>query len=178
MNLDRSVDSGSALFAGTSISLFLAGSIVILHHLLHGQEPLSALYSALGLWWLIVATAAGIAIHEAIHAAGWIVAGKMHPAEIRVGIDWRMLVPYAHPCRPITVRAYAAGVAAPAVVLGLFPALAGLVLGRGALSGWGAIFLALASSDLIVLFTLRGLSGNALVQDHPTKLGCKVVDPG
>ena len=84
-------------------------------------------------------------------------------------------MPYAHPRRPIPVRAYAVGAAAPGLVLGVAPAIWGLATGYGPASGWGAIFLAAACGDALVLWALSGLDRSALVQDHPSRVGCEVV---
>ncbi|CAN5796212.1 hypothetical protein BH18ACI5_BH18ACI5_12500 [soil metagenome] len=85
-------------------------------------------------------------------------------------------MPYAHPRRPIPACCYAVGAAVPGVVLGIAPAIAGLVSGSGTLSSFGAMGLAAAGGDMMVIYTLRGLPSHALVQDHPSRVGCEVVD--
>jgi hypothetical protein len=105
----------------------------------------------------------------------WQVSGKLRRSEVRFGIDWRVLMPFAHPCRPLRAQAYAVGAAAPGLLLGVLPAIVGLTLGYGPLSGWGALFIAAATGDVLVLYTLRATSPHALVQDHPTRIGCEMV---
>ena len=63
----------------------------------------------------------------------------------------------------------------PGVVLGVAPALAGLVLGAGDVFWFGFIFTLAAGGDALILWLLRGVPGDRLVRDHPTKPGCLVL---
>jgi hypothetical protein len=92
-------------------------------------------------------------------------------------MNWRVLMPYSHPAQPMRVWSYALGAAAPGCVLGLVPALFGVATANGAWSGWGALFLAAACGDVLVLYSMRHLPACTLVRDHPTRIGCEVVKP-
>jgi hypothetical protein len=61
-------------------------------------------------------------------------------------------------------------------MLGIVPAVVGLATGSGTLSSFGAMGLAAAGGDMMVIYTLRGLPSQTLVQDHPSRVGCEVVD--
>jgi uncharacterized RDD family membrane protein YckC len=175
---DLSIDPGRATLDGTLISIVLLLAVWIPHRALHGENAFRELFRATGGWWFAPSLLAGIAAHEALHAISWRLAGRLPARSVAFGVNWRVLMPFAHPRPPMPARAYALGAAVPGIVLGLVPAAAGLVTGDGAWSGWGALFTAAAAGDLLVLRSLRGLPGAALVRDHPTRVGCEVVgDP-
>lgn len=172
---DLSIDPDRAVLVGTPLSILALAAVWAPHRLLHHEDALKALFRALGPWWFGPALLAGIILHELQHAAAWRVAGRLGPGAIRFGVNWRVLMPYAHPTAPMSAHAYALGAAAPGLLLGLAPAIAGLVLGNGALSGWGAIFLAAAAGDAMVLYSLRSVDRRAMVRDHPVRVGCEVL---
>lgn len=93
------------------------------------------------------------------------------------GINWRTLTPYAHIKVPITARAYRWGAFMPGLVLGLIPCLIAVLTGSGWLLVVGAVFILVAGGDFLVLWLLRGVPAGALVEDHPTAIGCRVVEP-
>jgi hypothetical protein len=41
----------------------------------------------------------------------------------------------------------------------------------------GALFVLATGGDLLVLWVIRELPASALVEDHPTRAGCYVLDP-
>jgi hypothetical protein len=49
-------------------------------------------------------------------------------------------------------------------------------VGSGGWTVYGVIFLIAAAGDFIVLWVLRGVPGDVLVEDHPTRAGCYVYD--
>lgn len=172
---DLSIDPARAAILATPISFATLALVLVPHQLLWGENALKALYRATGGFGFAAAIVGGIVLHEAIHAATWAVAGRLRWRDLRFGVQWRVLMPYAHPLRPLSARAYAVGAAAPGVLLGVLPSLVGVASGRGVWSGWGGLFLAAASGDLLVLFSLRGLPASAGVRDHPSRVGCETV---
>ncbi len=62
-------------------------------------------------------------------------------------------------------------------MLGILPAAAGLVTGNPWVMFFGIFFLLAASGDAVILWLLRGVPANALVEDHPTRAGCYVIQP-
>jgi hypothetical protein len=139
-------------------------------------NPLEAAFEAVGGWpvALLAIVPAGIAIHESLHALVWALGGSGWRA-VRFGIAPRKFMVYAHYDRPLRVRVYRWGAALPGLVMGLLPSLAGLILGSGALAGWGAVFLGFAAGDVLVLATIRGVRPPVLVLDHPTRAGCRIL---
>jgi hypothetical protein len=116
----------------------------------------------------------GVPIHELIHGLTWVWVGKISFGELQFGV--RALTPYAHCKVPITAQAYRIGGLMPALLLGMLPYAIGLISGKGWFTSLGLVFIFAAGGDLLVLWTLRGVSGKAWVEDHPSRVGCYVME--
>ena len=121
-----------------------------------------------------VAFIGGVLVHEVLHGIAWRLAGAA-PGSVRLGFQVQTLTPYAHSSAPMTARAYRIGAATPGVLLGIVPAVVGLVLGAGAVFWFGLLFTLAAGGDTLILWLLRGVPGSRLVEDHPSKPGCLVL---
>jgi hypothetical protein len=126
---------------------------------------------------LFVLFVPGIVVHELLHAAGWMWTGKLAREAIRFGVQWKTLTPYAHCTLPLPVSAYRAGTLLPGLVLGIVPGLLGALLGNFFLVALGFVFTAAAGGDFLILWLLRGVSPEAMIEDHPSKAGCYVLSP-
>jgi len=162
-------------------------------YLLWGETAMNAGSDALfgNLWVFMGALVGGIGAHEAIHGLTWQVAAEEgSPAEagstaeggspVEYGIKWKTLTPYAHLKRPVTARAYRWGTAMPGLALGAVPLMASYVTGSGGLFWFGLVFTWVASGDAMILWMIRGVSPDTVVEDHPERAGCWVVqeEPG
>ncbi len=133
-------------------------------------------------WWmsrplvLFGALAAGVLVHEALHALAWRASARLPAGSVRLGFNWRALTPYAHCAAPMPARAYRIGAATPGVALGLLPVGVAWVTGSGAWLVFGLFFTLAAGGDALILWLLRGVPPDALVEDHPTRAGCLVLD--
>ena len=127
--------------------------------------------------WLLALLIAGIVLHELLHAVGWIYFGRIRLQDVRFGVQWKTLTPYAHCTVPIRASAYRAGTLLPGLLLGLIPGLAGVLLGSFFLVVLGFIFTFAAGGDFLILWLLRSVPPDTLVEDHPTKVGCYVLEP-
>jgi len=177
-HLDRSVSMGTANLAG----LFAGGAAVALcilfHFLIQGREgllqPLDAFFGKPLLW--LPAVAVAIVIHELIHGLTWTMLGRLPRGSIHYGFNLKTFTPYAH-CRvPMAVRPYWWGAAAPGLILGLLPAIVGSSLHWGFLTGLGWFMSLAAGGDLLILALLARDRPDALVEDHPTRAGCRIVE--
>lgn len=172
---DRSIDAAKGSLLSLPILAGLVALVVVPHWLLWGENPLGVALKVTNLWTFLLIFTAGVVLHEGIHGITWAVAGRLRASEVKFGFLWKTFTPYAHTRVPIPARAYRIGAAMPGVVLGVLPALAGIISGSAILSGWAAVFLSAACGDLLVLFFLGDLPGDTLVQDHPTRFGCEIV---
>jgi hypothetical protein len=125
------------------------------------------------LWRFLVLIVGGVVAHEALHGIAWRLAGA-EAGSVRFGFQVKTLTPYAHSNAPMTATAYRIGAVTPGLVLGVIPAVAGLVLGVGAVFWYGVIFTLVAGGDALILWLLRGVPGDRRVADHPSKPGCLI----
>ena len=123
--------------------------------------------------------AAGILIHELLHAAGFLLFGRAQRDQVRIGFQRRTLTPFASCRAPVTAAAYRASALLPAAVLGGIPLLAAWITGSAALLLFGWVMLALAGGDVAAVWAMRAVPGPTLVLDHPELVGCRSVEaPG
>ena len=161
-----------AVLAGGPLALLLATAFASRWD---AQSLVAGVYGLLEPSLLLLAILPGILAHELIHALAWAVAARYPLSAIQLGIRWRSLAPYAHPREPIAARAYRIGAVMPLLVLGLAPALMALAIGAPRLMAYGLFFVFTAGGDLLALWLMRGIPAGSLVQDHPTRVGCRVV---
>ena len=120
---------------------------------------------------------AGIVLHELIHGLTWMLFGRKPLRAIRFGFQLKTLTPYAHCTEPMGVNAYRIGTVMPGILLGLFPTLLGIMNGNGWLLAFGALFTMAAGGDFLILWLLKDVDRRKLVEDHPTRAGCYILDP-
>lgn len=117
----------------------------------------------------------GIVAHEGIHAIGWAWLDTIDLDKIRFGFHWHTVTPYVHCEVPVTVHSYRIGTALPGIVLGVIPFLLSLMLQNGWLLGFGTLFTLAAGGDFLILWLLRKAPSRVRVQDHPDRIGCRVI---
>jgi hypothetical protein len=125
-------------------------------------------------WAFCAALVAGIFVHEGLHGLGYVLGGA-RLSEVRFGIAWSKLMPYATCRAPLSARAYRVAGALPGVVLGLLPALVGVALGWWTWTLFGTLMVGGAGGDAAVLWAIRRVPPRARVIDHPTEVGCRVL---
>lgn len=118
----------------------------------------------------------GVVAHEFIHGLTWKVLGRKPRDAIEFGVQWKALTPYAHCKEPLRARAYRWGAAMPGLALGILPSVAGVLTGNGWVMLFGIIFTLAAGADVIILWLIRSVGPEQLVEDHPSKAGCYVLD--
>ena len=119
--------------------------------------------------------AAGVLVHELLHAAGFLLFGRAPRDQVRIGFQRRTLTPFASCTVPVTASAYRGAGLLPAVVLGGLPIAAAWATGSAALLLWGWFMLALAGGDVAAVWAMRSVPGNAMVIDDPHLVGCRRV---
>ncbi|MDX5482347.1 MAG: DUF3267 domain-containing protein [Hymenobacteraceae bacterium] len=117
----------------------------------------------------------GAVVHELLHGLTWGLFCKDGLKSIKYGVYWKLLTPYCHCKEVLPLGPYVLGGLMPGLVMGLLPALAGLIWGNFLLFLFGLFFSVAAGGDLLVLWMLRRQKKEDLVQDHPEKIGCYVL---
>lgn len=118
----------------------------------------------------------GIIVHELLHGITWQIVGGKPRSAVEYGMKWKLLTPYAHMKESLEVRAYMIGGFMPGLVLGLLPTLATFILGNGWLLSFGLFFTWAAAGDFTILWLLRNVEPGTLVEDHPDRAGCLLLE--
>jgi hypothetical protein len=118
-----------------------------------------------------------IVVHELVHAIGWKLASGLPWSVFRFGFAWRALAPYCHSTRPMNVVAYRIGGALPGIVTGVLPLLYATLTANAELAFVSTLLVMGAVGDVYVLWSLRHVPDDALVQDHSENAGCVVYLP-
>lgn len=120
----------------------------------------------------------GILAHELIHLFTWMFFAKKPLKAFKIGIQWKSLTPYAHCKEPMDIRPYRIGAFAPGFLLGILPWLVSLFTGDILLMAFGFMYTVAAGGDFLILWLIRNVKPNTLVEDHPTNAGCYIIEQG
>lgn len=126
--------------------------------------------------FLILLLLASIVFHEGLHGLGFVLFGRVPWSQIKFGVYWRYLAPYASCKVPVTASAYRFGVTLPGLMLGVVPSVAAITTGHWGLLLYGLVMTGASVGDLAILLVTRTLSPDRLVLDHPRRAGCWVLD--
>lgn len=116
----------------------------------------------------------GIVLHEIIHGVSFALFARNGFRSIRFGIIREHLTPYCHCTEPLQIAHYRFGGLAPAVLLGLIPAVTGLIIGKYLVTLFGVFFLVAAVGDFMVIVLLKDEKSTDYALDHPSEAGCFV----
>src|SRR5687768_4884853 len=97
---DLSYDHRTAIALSLPMTVVLLAIVAVPHLLLHGfgRAGMPGLTGVLLFGPIFVAS---IVIHELLHAGAAMMAGGLRWADIRFGVNWETMTPYAHPVKPI-----------------------------------------------------------------------------
>lgn len=175
---DHTISLLRANLAGVPLFLALMIAVILPYAALHGKgETMLGAMTFGKLVVLIPSIIAGTVAHEGIHGLGWALAGRLPLSTVRYGFHWKTVTPYAHLTVPIASRAYRVGVVLPGILVGLVPAAAGYAFSSAPLVWFGGLFTGAAAGDLLGLWAIRRIPAETFVRDHPSRVGCTVVDP-
>ena len=129
----------------------------------------------LALPYFIAAFILGSFLHEVLHAVGFLIFGKLKISQVKIGIIWKFITPYAH-CRvPLKASVYRIALLLPAVLLGIIPSIVAIIIGKSWLLIYGTIFTVLAGGDILIFWIIKKVKSNELVKDHPEQCGCYII---
>jgi hypothetical protein len=172
---DRSISIGTASIISTIVVIPILLLLTVVYSVTWGVEDFFEGLTQFTRWQsFLPAILLGVPIHEGIHGLTWMWLGKVSRKHIKFGVKY--LTPYAHCEIPMSARAYRTGAMMPAAFLGLLPYSIGLLVGNGWLTVFGLVFLFAAGGDLLILWILRSVKADAMVEDHPSRVGCYVYD--
>lgn len=148
----------------------ISAVILIPYYLIWDSE---VLYPGLDAFmdFFLIYFVAGIIVHELLHGLTWGYYASKGLKSIKFGIKWKFLTPYCHCKEPLKVKHYSIGAAMPLLILGVIPAIVGIIIGHGGFMSFGILFTVAAGGDIIALFMLRKLDRDVYISDHPSKMG-------
>lgn len=159
---------------GTLLGLLPGLALFFLYLGVRGGPSFTVSFTGFSFLLVLVVLIVGIVIHELLHAMGWMVFAGAPRSTIEIGVKWRLLTPYAHGRQPMPVTGYRWGTFLPGLVMGLLPSLLAIAVGSFPLIALGVFFTVAAGGDFLVLWLLRSVPVGALVEDHPSRVGCIV----
>ena len=118
----------------------------------------------------------GIFAHELIHMTAWAFFAKKPLSAFKLGFQWKSLTPYAHCKEPMDILPYRIGSFMPCLLLGILPWVISLFTGDILFFLFGFLYTAAAGGDLLILWIIRKVKPNTLVEDHPTNAGCTIYE--
>ncbi|MGM9929266.1 MAG: DUF3267 domain-containing protein [Bacillus sp. (in: firmicutes)] len=124
----------------------------------------------------VIGCLVGLVIHEFVHALGFVYVGKAKWSDIKFGIIWKYLAPYAHCKIPITIGAYRVALLLPVIVTGIVPLIIGLAIGSGWLTAAGVVLTVGGIGDWAIFRKIRPFPADSLLQDHPSEIGCIIYN--
>lgn len=151
---------------------FIWGSFVTKQSLKDIISNISPGHFGLAVLLLFLILILGIILHELIHGLTWARYTSKGLKSMKFGVLWTMLTPYCHCKEPLIVKQYIIGAIAPAIVLGLIPAIISIIIGNLGLLIFGMFFTMAAGGDFLIINLLRKEKMDNFVQDHPSEAGC------
>lgn len=163
--------------------LLLAIPVVAIGVLLFAwRNPISLLTpTPQGSLLFIVLFAVLIVAHELIHGLTWSLFSEHHFKDIEFGFMKEFLTPYCT-CRvPLSKGHYILGALMPCIILGLFPAALGILLGSHLLFWIGIVMILSAGGDIMIVVKVLAHKSEdglkeILVYDHPTQAGSVILE--
>ena len=125
---------------------------------------------------LLVLVLPGILLHEGIHALFFSIFAPSGFRSVRFGIMWEYMSPYCHCSEPVKVWQYAVGAIAPLIMLGIVPAILGIIFKSIHLLVYGVFFIWSAAGDIYAVWLLKDFHSGQYLRDHEKELGFVVYD--
>lgn len=177
-----SMDELQSLSLKLAVGLFPA-SLLLFSYLWGFSDSLAFLgniHDSLFVWTLklvqvvslfVVSLFIGTALHEGIHALFFAPFLKSGFRGLKFGYMAEKMAPYVHLLEPISITGFRIGAAAPGLLVGLLPLIAGLWFGVLSLLLFGLIFTLGAVGDLMLLIKTAHLDTDYTIRDMSDDIG-------
>ena len=169
ISIPMSEAAGKSLLIALPIAIIQVATFFLIHRLSVSSSNTSmTLYGFLLIF--------GILVHELIHMFAWAIFAKKPLKAFKLGFQWKSLTPYAHCKEPMDILPYRIGSFAPGLFLGILPWIISLFTGDILLFFFGFLYTTAASADFLILWIIRNVKPNTLVEDHPSNAGCYIIE--
>jgi len=169
ISIPMSEAAGKSLLVAVPIVIVQAVSFFLIHGL--PAIPTNTKVTVYGFLLLF-----GIFIHELIHMFAWAISARKPLNVFKLGFQWKSFTPYAHCKEPMDIQPYRIGSFAPGLLLGILPWFISLFTGDILLFIFGLLYTTAAGGDFLILWIIRNVKPNTLVEDHPTNAGCYIFE--
>lgn len=115
-------------------------------------------------------------LHVLIQGRTWKFFGNTTANAIKYTINRSNRAIYVYCKEPIELKFCRLGIVMPVIIVGLIPTLLGILIGNLFIFLFGLFGIVFANEDIAVLWLLRNIKAGSLVEDHPTRAGCYVID--
>ena len=150
------------------ILLIAAVILNIIYYSLWGEIIVS--FSMRNSIFIIILFVISIPIHELLHGLGFAIFCKDKFRSVRFGIMKELLTPYCNCKEPLKAGQYLFGGMLPLIVLGIAPAIYGLMTQNMAVLIFAMFSISAAGGDLIIAVMIIRCKGG-LFLDHPNECG-------
>jgi hypothetical protein len=116
-----------------------------------------------------------IICHEGLHGLTWALFMPQGFRQIKFGFNREMFAPYTHCKIPLSKTTYLTGGLAPLVLMGILPAVYGILANDAYWYTLSLICIWTSSGDILSCYYLVKIPKSYLVQDHPEKLGFMLI---
>ncbi|BAY87141.1 hypothetical protein NIES267_66590 [Calothrix parasitica NIES-267] len=127
----------------------------------------------------ILAVFIGHISYALIKGITWELFGSNKEKAIRYGIRKTNIGTtsfHAYYEKTMEIKAYKLGIAIPGIIVGIIPASLGIIIGNIFIFSIGLFSIFTAGEDILVMWLLRNVEADSLVEDHPKRVGCYVID--
>ena len=171
----KTIDLMKANLVAIKYLIFFAIIFTVPYYLIWGNNLSESFYKGanpfLKMFFPLIAFIIGIVIHEFVHGIFFAKYATKGFKSVKFGVLWKMLTPYAHCKEPLQIKHYIIALLAPLVLVGILPAILGIVLGNPGLLLFGIIFSGSAAGDIMIYNLIKKENPEDYVQDHPSEAG-------
>lgn len=115
-------------------------------------------------------------LHELLHATGFMLSSDVGWKDIKFGIIWKGLMPYANTKVPISKNTYRIAILLPVIILGIVPTVYGMIFTNVLIAFVGAVMTGVSGGDLMIIWMLRSIPSDRKVLDHPSECGFILIN--
>lgn len=115
-------------------------------------------------------------LHVLIQGQAWQFFGNKTANDIEYIINRSDRAFYVYCKELIELKTYRLGIAMPFMILGLLPTTLGFLIGNSFIFLFGLSGIFFANEDIAVLWLIRNVKAASLIEDHPKRPGCYVID--
>lgn len=124
--------------------------------------------------WMLPALIVLTVVHELVHGLGWSLYTPNRLRDMEFGFIKQYLTPYCACGAPLGRKEYIVGALAPLVIVGVIPAVLGILFGSFFWTMMGLIMILAAGGDMLIVKNILAYKTDAkdiLYMDHPTQAG-------